>query len=358
MTPENYISGEESMHYFIRFENISSASAPAREVVIRDTLDASVFDLSTFRFTSFAFGDSTYDLDVQDELFVSDIDLRPAKNIILRVSGALDTVSHVITWKFSSFDTTSYDLTMNVNDGFLPPNVNHPEGEGYVTYSIDPLPGLPHLQQLTNRAHITFDANTPLATDVFINTVDTISPASQVNAAPTVINDTTFVINWGGTDAHAGVNVYDIYMSENDGPYQKIFQATAKTTAKLIGTFGNKYEFYSIATDHADNTEEPPLDPANSPDAVIMLNSIPETAGSITIALSPNPVKSELTIRSSARIESIRVFDVLGHEVYRSQPEVPSGEVILSTVNLPGGLYIVEIRSGNNRTMKNFVKAH
>lgn len=346
LTPQNYVSRKKSLPYFIRFENIASATAPAREVMITDTLDASVFDLSTFHFTSFAFADSVYDLEVQDDMFVQDIDLRPVKNIILRVWGSLDTATNVVSWKFSSFDTTLYDLTTNISDGFLPPNVTRPEGEGYVTYSVDPLPGLPHLQQLANRAHITFDANAPIATDLFINTIDTLAPTSQVSSNVSIINDTTFTITWSGSDAHAGVNVYDIYVSENDGPFIKLFQATSKTTATLTGVIGNKYEFYSIATDHADNVEVPPLDPANAPDAVVLLNSI-EEAGESTFFTSGNPFTDYLEITAGNNVcgeVQYSLTEMTGKTVLSGNILLSSGNTFrIATAAISTGYYSVRI---------------
>ncbi len=350
LTPENYISGKELMHYFIHFENVDTATAPAREVVIRDTIDTTVFNISSFRFTSFSFGDSTYSLDVQDWLFVKEIDLRPAKNIVLRVSGVLDSLNHIATWTFSSYDTLKYNLTSNVNDGFLPPNISRPEGEGYVTYSIEPVQGLQHLQTLTNTASIIFDANTPIETDLFINTVDNVSPVSQVNSNPVVLNDTTFIITWAGTDAHAGINVYDIYISINGNAYFRLFKGTTKTTATINGVLGENYAFYCIATDLADNRELPPT----SPDATIFLIGISEINSEIALTVYPNPVSSELTIHSSVIMDKIKVFDLCGKEVFKV--ETLSKTFSLNVSDYSTGVYFIEINSNKRSRFSKFIK--
>ena len=49
--------------------------------------------------------------------------------------------------------------------GFLPPEDGTGRGEGYVTYSISPSPGLTDGTKISNVADISFDDNTVIATD-------------------------------------------------------------------------------------------------------------------------------------------------------------------------------------------------
>ena len=57
--PSNFISGaaQAPLPYQIDFENSPTATAPAQQVVITDTLDPNL-DLSTFQLTGIAFGDT------------------------------------------------------------------------------------------------------------------------------------------------------------------------------------------------------------------------------------------------------------------------------------------------------------
>jgi len=334
---------------------VDTATAPAREVIIYDTLDASVFDISTLRFTSFAFGDSSYTIDIQDNLFATEIDLRPAKNVILRVMGNLDTLTNVVTWKFQTFDTSNYELTLNVDDGFLPPNITRPEGEGYVTYSIKPVTGLPHLKQLKNSAFIIFDANEPIGTGTFLNTIDTISPSSQVNINPVFINDTTFILSWSGTDKHAGVSGYDIYVSINDGAFALLTRGTSKTSATLYGVPGDKYEFYSMATDLADNKELPPVDPDVSPDATVILG-INEVHAENFFIVYPNPVRDELFISSSKMIDEIKVYDMYGKEIYKTHLPSHLRDFRLQISAYPAGVYFILVVSEDRTGKARFIK--
>src|SRR5439155_10094428 len=49
-----FVSRDSALAYLIRFENKSDATAPARQVVVSDTLDASL-DLSTLELTEITF---------------------------------------------------------------------------------------------------------------------------------------------------------------------------------------------------------------------------------------------------------------------------------------------------------------
>ena len=279
LTANNYFDGQSNMQYLIRFENISTATAPASVVEIADTLDNSFFDVRSLRFTGFGFADSSYQVLNAIESYVQEIDLRPAKNTIVRFSAKLDTVVNSITWKFESLDPISRDLVSDPNDGFLNPNQNSPEGEGFVSFSISPLPNRPHLQQVSNQAKIVFDENAPIFTNDWLNTVDKEKPFSNVLSLPLVLNDTAFTVKWDGNDPHAGIMAYDIYVTINDTLTRLLLKNTRADSIQLRGNFGNTYKFYSIAIDQVGNTEDPP----GIPDAVITLSApLPLTLLSFT----------------------------------------------------------------------------
>lgn len=278
-TPANYINGQNSMHYTIRFENVDTATAPASYVEITDTLDANFYDIQSLRFTGFGFADSSYQILNAKGSFVQEIDLRPAKNTLLRFEALLDTITNVITWKFKSLDPVSRDWVPDFNDGFLNPNVTSPEGEGFVTFRIDPLPNRPHLQQVNNSAKIVFDENQPIFTPAWTNTVDKEAPTSQIAALPLITNDTIFGLKWAGLDPHAGIRGYDIVVTVNDTLSYKLLINTPVDSMNVIGRYGNTYKFYSVAIDQVGNREPVPA----VPDAVITISApLPLTLVSFT----------------------------------------------------------------------------
>lgn len=65
-------------------------------------------------------------------------DLRPAKNLLVRIEASLNNTG-LARWTFTSIDPdTGQPLPADDPDGFLPPNVNSPEGEGSVSFIVKP----------------------------------------------------------------------------------------------------------------------------------------------------------------------------------------------------------------------------
>jgi hypothetical protein len=250
----NCVSGNNLMPYRIYFENADSATAPASEVYVYDTLDLTKFNLSNFRFTEYGFGNQVYYLNTPAKSFVRDVDLRPRKNIILRVSGDLDSLGR-LQWSFKSFDPRTMDLTQNIDDGFLPPNLHKPEGEGYVGYSIGLIPNLPHGTTIRNKADIVFDANPAIRTPYWENTVDRVAPTSRVISITPTLRDSVIMVRWTGNDAQAGILDYTIYVSENNGAFKPWIYGLNADSALFTGKRGFRYAFYSIARDHVGNME-------------------------------------------------------------------------------------------------------
>ncbi len=85
---------------------------------------------------------------------------------------------------------------------------------------------------------------------MFTNTVDSSAPASHVAALPAVVDRTHFTINWAGDDgAGVGIATYDVYVSEDGGPFTPFILGTANSSSPFHGQDGVTYGFYSVATD-------------------------------------------------------------------------------------------------------------
>jgi hypothetical protein len=115
---KNTVLQDEQLSYTIQFENKAEATAEAIYVLIVDTLNPNL-DWGTLQL-----GPTSHDSDVSIDF---------------------DPFTGELTWFFDSL--------------MLPPNVNPPEGEGFVSYSITPQPGTPDETTIPNRAHIRFDYN-------------------------------------------------------------------------------------------------------------------------------------------------------------------------------------------------------
>ena len=76
-----------------------------------------------------------------------------------------------------------------------------------------------------------------------------------------------------------------------------------------------------------------------------------QTAGQLKIY--PNPVKNELRIKNAAsKIEEIKIFDVMGKEILKTETRNHEPEVIINTSNFEKGIYIIEL----NGVRKKFIK--
>lgn len=351
--PENYFYGQERVNYTIYFENIDTATAPASVVEIYDTLDASFFDVSTLQFTGFGFDTIRYQILHATNSYAQEIDLRPAKNTIVRFEAKLDSASNSLIWKFNSYNPQTRELVLNVNDGFLNPNANSPEGEGYVSFSILPKPNRPHLQQVSNRAKIVFDENAPIFTDYWLNTVDKLKPSSNVNPLPATYPDTLLLLTWTGNDAHSGVKHYDIYYTENDTATYILFNHTPLDSGYFVGNYGSTYKFFSIATDFAGNRE----DAAANPDAVITLQQSPISipiVSELEFSIYPNPAQSQLTLQTNTTEQvSVELIDLQGRVVKRD--DVWSKKS-MDVSTLSNGVYQVKFTSPQGVVVKRFLK--
>jgi hypothetical protein len=93
--------------------------------------------------------------------------------------------------------------------------------------------------------------------------VDTIPPATAVNALPLDNPSTTFTVTWGGSDVGCGLDHYDIYYRDESAATWTGWQMARppyQTSASFTGVVGHTYYFCSRGVDRAGNAEAcPPL---------------------------------------------------------------------------------------------------
>lgn len=106
-------------------------------------------------------------------------------------------------------------------------------------------------------------------------TVDTAAPNSTVAGLPATQSATSFTVNWSGNDgAGAGINRYTVFVSINGGVYSPWLSNTTQTTGNYTGIAGNRYAFYSVATDNVGNVQPTPTS-AQATIQIIGTGSIP-----------------------------------------------------------------------------------
>jgi hypothetical protein len=247
--------------YTVYFENVSNAAAYARQVLVTNKLEAG-FDLRTFRLREIAFGGVTVTVPTNRCFYQTRVALPPphATNVVADVTAGVDLENGLVFWTLNAIDLNTGQLVESAQEGILPPNDATHAGEGHVIYTILPRTGVATGTVITNRATIVFDINAPIDTNPTTNTVDAVPPTSTVAALPASVMDTNFTVAWFGTDGlgGSGLSRYDVYVSDNGGPWA-IWQSSVTTnSATFSGEPGHYYFFYSRAWDNAGNVEPAP----------------------------------------------------------------------------------------------------
>ncbi|MCC5831323.1 MAG: PKD domain-containing protein [Phycisphaeraceae bacterium] len=91
--------------------------------------------------------------------------------------------------------------------------------------------------------------------------IDRTPPVSAVHALPAFTNSADIRVEWSGRDdamgvPGSGIARYDVFVSEDGGPWTEWKSGTSQTLGIFNGEEGTSYAFYSQATDHAGNVEE------------------------------------------------------------------------------------------------------
>jgi len=241
--------------YTVFFTN--DGNAAAQQVVVEDQLDLSKMDPSTFNFGPIAFANHSISALPGQNPFSTDVDLRPAQILIVRITAQFNTSTGLATWTYRSIDSaTGLPLKPSDPRGFLPPDETPPAGEGSVLFTAAPRPGLPNATVIQNQATITFDKNAPISTKVWSNTIDNTAPKSSVAPLPAIEKTPTFTLTWSGTETNGpGIQDYTIYVSQNGGAFTPLLVNTTTTSTSFTGTAGSSYGFFSQARDLAGNQE-------------------------------------------------------------------------------------------------------
>ncbi len=255
---EQWISGAQPLSYEVFFANEPTATVPAQTVKLTDQLDPTRVDLNSFALGPIAFGSHVVTPPPGQNAFNHDVDLRPDQNLIVRIAAELDTAAGLATWTYTSIDPGIGQPPTDPSVGFLPPDETPPNGEGYVLYTVNPRAGLATAAQITNQATVVFDANQPITTTPWMNTIDNTPPQSQITAASPAGCPTTFSVQWSGTDVGSGIQDFTIFTSEDGGPFASWNVNTVSTSDTFTGQCGKSYGFYSIARDNVGNVEPSP----------------------------------------------------------------------------------------------------
>ena len=256
-----FVSSDQLFPYRIDFWNAETASAPAQDVFVKDTL-SSRFDDTTFNFTEFGF--MRWRVAVSGgNYFNSYVDMRPDDSLIVNVEGSYNQNTREVNWTFRSLDPVTMQTPDDPMAGFLPPIDSTGFQIGWVNYDVKPRAGLLTGTQVANQAYVKFDVGPwkPAPESApYLNTVDAGAPSSFVHSLPETTATGEFTVRWSGRDDSlgSGIGHYDVYVRTDNGPYQPWQSNTTDTVATFVGRNESRHCFYSVATDNVDWEEPAP----------------------------------------------------------------------------------------------------
>ena len=315
--PAGFISATRALAYRVDFENETNASAPAQQVVITDPLSTN-FDLGTFQWTELGFGDLLIVLPPNTRHFETNVPMTSLDTpfevqieLGLRGSGEAYAI-------FRSIDPAT-SLPPPVNIGFLPPEDGTRRGQGHVAYLVGARPNLPTGTPIRNVALIAFDRQPAIATNQrelhdaaagndpakeCLLTIDAVAPTSSVRPLPAQSQGLQIPVAWTGQDdaGGSGIASYDVFVSDNSGPWTLWQSATADTNGSYRGLPLHTYGFRSTAHDHAGNLEAAHLT-ADATTTVVVVPFLELTVAPARTNLNPGDTFTyTLTVKNSGTL--------------------------------------------------------
>jgi hypothetical protein len=298
-SPNFVADGGAELSYQIDFENSPSATAPAQTVTITDQLDPNL-DWSTFQLSGIGWGDTILTIPPGSQSYETNVPMAyNGQTFDVLVEAGIHAGTGQVYATFQSLDPTT-QLPPDVLTGFLPPKNGTGRGIGYLSFMIQPNAGLATGTQIRNVALITFDQNPAIATDQLSDTdpsegidpskqalitIDSGSPTSSVGALPATESTASFTVTWSGNDdpGGSGIGSYNVYVSDNGGPYTVWQSKTTQPSARFNGVNGHTYAFYSVSTDNVGNVQATPT----APQATTKI-SVPVLGTTTSVQASPD----------------------------------------------------------------------
>ncbi|HCY42056.1 MAG TPA: hypothetical protein DHV48_11985 [Prolixibacteraceae bacterium] len=306
----NFLFQANKMNYTILFENKKEATAPAYRVQIVDTLSA-VFNPETVKFGTTSHSGPNY-------------------------NWKMERNGNVLKWDIEGIE--------------LPPNITPPEGEGYVTFSVDLKEGLNSGTTIDNKATIVFDINPPITTNVWRNVLDTIAPQTVMTPLKYAVGDTAINVSCNSSDNvnGSGVSKYKYFASVNNEPFKFIGESYENSISFCVSdSTKNNYRFYALATDNVNNAElkVPKYAEINS----IPVSNKTNELFSDQLKLYPNPTSGKITVECFTEKRTpvdFEIYSASGELVRISKLgllEAGKGHFTMDISDLKQGVYFAKV---------------
>lgn len=245
----------QNIHYEIEFENDTTfATAAAHTIIVRDTLDATKFDLNSLSAHSVTIGDKHLDLN-GEQTFAKTLDMRPELYVIAQVEQDYDPATGIIQWTISSLDPMTMEPTDNPYQGVLPVNY-YGDGVGFIDYSVNLKQMFADGTEISNRAGIIFDNEDMIMTPTWTNIVDAVKPTSHIADVTQVADTLNFIFT--SEDNRSGIWYHTLYYRNESTEMEwkvkksQILENNYKMNLEDL----QMTEYFVLATDSAGNKED------------------------------------------------------------------------------------------------------
>jgi WD40 repeat protein/subtilase family serine protease len=299
---ERFVPRREAIPYTILFENLPTAQAHARQVVITDQLDPNL-DWRTFEVGTISFRGGRYMVEAPpgQRFFQTEVQMREEDGgLRVQILAGVDITTGQVTFRLTAIDPQTGEPPTSPLLGILPPNNEQREGEGFVTFRVKPKRTVPTGTVITNSATIVFDTEEPLTTNEVFNTVDALPPTTSVEVSASYTNRPSFIVRWSGADDEggSGLRSYTVWVSVDGEPFRVWLNDVTITQAPFDAQSGcHTYAFYVTASDNAGN-----LTPA------------PEAPRAVIVAL-PGDINGDRMVDDSDLLEVLFAFGARGNNL-------------------------------------------
>ena len=276
-----FVSANDKMNYTIAFENDPDfATAPATRVSITYPVPANQ-NISSFRLADFGFGSFVFTVPSNSTSYSKRLDVSDSLGVWVDITAGIDIINNQLYWIFQSIDPATGFEPASSQLGFLPVNDTNGRGEGYVSFFISPKAALHTGDTTLVDATIVFDDNAPIPTNKWRNTFDAIPPSSSLHASLSTTDSTVCSFSFSAIDDNggSGVNFVELYVSQNEAPYQLFASAPPDSSLSYTLLDGINYRFISLAVDNVGNREtmksspDTSIDNNNAPTDILLANN-------------------------------------------------------------------------------------
>jgi hypothetical protein len=253
----HYVASALRMPYTILFENDPVlATAPAQKVSITHKFDPKI-NRSSLKLGDFGFSGMIFNVPPNTSTYSTRLDLRDSLGFFVDVTAGINIGNNTAFWIFQTIDPATGLPPFNPYLGFLPVNDSTGNGEGFVSFTVNPKINVQSGDTIKAEATIIFDINSPIVTNTFFNVADAGMPSSHVNTLSNAYDTTMVQLSFSSQDdpSGSGIASVELWVSENEGGYIRHGVYPPDTVIAFIGTACNSYRFFSIAFDQTGNME-------------------------------------------------------------------------------------------------------